>query len=386
MSTLPLLHLHDRRQSLQGWGISLVLHVGAFVVAMVLVADLRLSPQPEPFHWDVALVDPPAKSEAHPPSESTPPPSPPVAPAQVQKQPVEHQPVRQVQVARPVEQTEQIVQQEVKTVTPIVKTVQQPIEQRAQPITPPSPVVTQQVQPLQEAPQQTVTESPLQQAVRESRPVEHRVVAEAQPVVQQSVTHAEAVEAAESVRPQEAAVVSKPVTEATPSEVVESVAAAVHTPAPVASAPSVSERSVVETTPAPVTAPQEAPVKETASVVARELPAMEHAPVEQKAVRSAPATKADYQWLVEALWNRVMQLKRYPYIARLNRWEGQVVLRAVIKADGTVAELEIAKSSGHTILDKDAMEVIRQASPLKLKHPLGKPQIVVNVPISYTLQ
>lgn len=98
-----------------------------------------------------------------------------------------------------------------------------------------------------------------------------------------------------------------------------------------------------------------------------------------------PETKADYGWLAEALWHRVEQLKRYPHIARMNRWEGKVILRAVIKEDGQLIDLEVAETSGYAVLDHDALEVMRQASPLKLKHPLGKPQVVVQVPISYKL-
>ena len=63
-----------------------------------------------------------------------------------------------------------------------------------------------------------------------------------------------------------------------------------------------------------------------------------------------------------------------------------MVLRGVIKADGQVVDLEIAESSGYSVLDRDALEIMKQASPLKLKHPLGQPQVVVQVPISYKLE
>ncbi len=62
-----------------------------------------------------------------------------------------------------------------------------------------------------------------------------------------------------------------------------------------------------------------------------------------------------------------------------------MVLRVVIKETGELADLRIAQSSGHDILDQDALETLKQAAPLKLKQPLGQPQIVVHIPISYKL-
>ena len=100
---------------------------------------------------------------------------------------------------------------------------------------------------------------------------------------------------------------------------------------------------------------------------------------------STAPVKRDYGWLTDALWTRIEQLKRYPSLARLNRWEGKVVVRAVIKETGDVADLRIAQSSGYDILDQDALEILKQTAPLQLKQPLGQPQIVVHIPISYKL-
>jgi periplasmic protein TonB len=100
---------------------------------------------------------------------------------------------------------------------------------------------------------------------------------------------------------------------------------------------------------------------------------------------SAAQAKRDYGWLTEALWSRIEQFKRYPPAARVNQWEGKVVLRAVIKETGDLTDLRIAQSSGHDILDQDALATLKQATPLTLKQPLGQSQIVVHIPISYRL-
>lgn len=100
----------------------------------------------------------------------------------------------------------------------------------------------------------------------------------------------------------------------------------------------------------------------------------------------AAAAKADYGWLMRALLGRIDELKNYPVMARTNRWEGKVILRAVIRDDGQVLMVAVQESSGRSILDNDAMETLKKASPLKLDHPLGKPQVAILMPISYSLQ
>ena len=89
---------------------------------------------------------------------------------------------------------------------------------------------------------------------------------------------------------------------------------------------------------------------------------------------------------MKALLGRLDQLKNYPHLARINHWEGKVVLRAVIKDDGQVLMIDVHESSGRLILDNDAIETLRRASPLKLDHPLGKPQVAILMPISYALR
>ncbi|MEO5955213.1 MAG: energy transducer TonB [Nitrospiraceae bacterium] len=112
--------------------------------------------------------------------------------------------------------------------------------------------------------------------------------------------------------------------------------------------------------------------------------AVAHRVVQQRLVQYRQI-QADYGWLRDTLWSRIEELKQYPTQARKNHWEGKVVVEAVIQADGAVVGLKVAESSGWDILDQEAMTVMRKASPLTLKHPLGKPQLTILVPISYRL-
>ena len=241
-------------------------------------------------------------------------------------------------------------------------------------------------------------------ALHEARPTAPKPqVAEAQPVHTQPMIE-KVQRAVQPVRPDPQIVQREPttvnqtasvVTQAVqPSETVTSVA-------PTAIRETVVQEEQVTATHATVTQPTEAPfvaeppatrqdtepvVQQTAVETAGESTVRSRLPaVEQTASLSVP-TKADYGWLVKALLGRLDQLKNYPQLARINHWEGKVILRAVIKDDGQVLMIDVHESSGRSILDNDAIETLRRASPLKLDYPLGKPQVAILMPISYALR
>lgn len=93
----------------------------------------------------------------------------------------------------------------------------------------------------------------------------------------------------------------------------------------------------------------------------------------------------DFNWLMSLLWNRVTALKRYPQEARMNRWEGRVIVRVIIDERGHLLDAVVAAGSGHEVLDRAALEVIRESCPLALTQPLGRSRIVLRVPIQYKL-
>jgi len=104
-----------------------------------------------------------------------------------------------------------------------------------------------------------------------------------------------------------------------------------------------------------------------------------------KTVPQPAVARADYGWLIESLGTRLAELKRYPTTARSSGLEGKVLLRAVILADGHLADVSVQKSSGHEELDAAAMQTMREASPMHLRRELGRAQITVTVPLVYKL-
>lgn len=55
--------------------------------------------------------------------------------------------------------------------------------------------------------------------------------------------------------------------------------------------------------------------------------------------------------------------KRYPPIARDNGWTGDVVVRIEVAANGAVGSIRVKTSSGHSVLDEQALEMFRKAAP-----------------------
>jgi len=95
--------------------------------------------------------------------------------------------------------------------------------------------------------------------------------------------------------------------------------------------------------------------------------------------------RADYGWLADSIWRRASEIQRYPFQARLNHLEGRVVVRAVIRHDGHLEALAVHETSGHRVLDEEALELIRRVCPLHMKHELGRQQVAVLVPVNYKL-
>ena len=71
----------------------------------------------------------------------------------------------------------------------------------------------------------------------------------------------------------------------------------------------------------------------------------------------------------------------YPRLARKMGWEGKVVVSFVICEDGMVINIRIVKSSGYTLLDKNAVESIKKSMPFP--SPPVRAELVV--PVSYRL-
>ena len=118
-------------------------------------------------------------------------------------------------------------------------------------------------------------------------------------------------------------------------------------PAPVPAAPPVAAAP-----PAPTPAP--APAQP-----APEAPRAASAPAAQ-VVAPDTTTIAQYR---QRLISEAVRYKRYPSRAVDNGWEGDVVLRINVGANGEISEFSVRRGSGHSVLDEQALEMFRRAAP-----------------------
>lgn len=338
-----------RRPDVRSWGCSLFLHLAVLGMACWVVPHEVASFREQPFQWDVALV---ASQDAR---ASTPVPT--AARSRSFRTPAP------VQISRPAESPSTSVD------SPQAEPIH-PIEPRAKPD--PEPIPAPRIAVAAEPPPPSIhppeiEASSLASAVEDAmtRPEKESV----HPLAQASA-------AAQPVEPPPAAI-----PESTPVQAVVTALREEEPSVPAAPREPPAETGAKLHEPVQVTQlSQPVLVEGTANPASEQSGRM---PV-KAGVSPAPA-KADFGWLVQALWSKVAEYKRYPSEARMKHWQGKVVVRVVIDEHGHLLEARIASSSGHEALDEDAIAVITRSCPLALPQPLGQHQVVLRVPIQYRL-
>ncbi len=80
--------------------------------------------------------------------------------------------------------------------------------------------------------------------------------------------------------------------------------------------------------------------------------------------------------------DKILRNVSYPDAARRMGWQGKVLLSFIIRANGSVKGFNIIQSSGFTVLDKDAIETVKDTAPFP--KPPVEAQLVI--PIVYRLE
>lgn len=164
-------------------------------------------------------------------------------------------------------------------------------------------------------------------------------------------------------------------------------------PAPVATVPK------PQRPPAPLPSEHPPEVAKTATTPA----APPAAPSQPEPVAPSPDTRPEHAEsgtdvlmppldpLVDTATVRVLdwlaQHRRYPGAARRARLQGTVEVVVVLMPDGRLVNQRIAQSSGHSILDKAALDLLRRASPVPMSAFFtGEArQLELRLPIIYRL-
>lgn len=76
----------------------------------------------------------------------------------------------------------------------------------------------------------------------------------------------------------------------------------------------------------------------------------------------------------------------YPWMARVNGWEGTVFVRAEVTPEGRVGSLGVNKSSGHPVLDGAALQAVRRWEFIPARQGSRKVASTVEIPITFLLK
>lgn len=102
-------------------------------------------------------------------------------------------------------------------------------------------------------------------------------------------------------------------------------------------------------------------------------------PVETKEI--SVAAQAGYlQANFNGIRNKVSDNLHYPTMARRQGWHGQVQVRFIILLSGEIDDLQIISSSGHSLLDRQALQAVKIAAPFPV------PPVVASIIIPVTFE
>jgi protein TonB len=80
-----------------------------------------------------------------------------------------------------------------------------------------------------------------------------------------------------------------------------------------------------------------------------------------------------------------IKFKRYPRAAMDNNWEGRADVRVTFGADGRRASIVIVRSSGHEILDKQAIDTVTKAF-VPVPPALRGKEFALDIPVIFNLK
>lgn len=165
-----------------------------------------------------------------------------------------------------------------------------------------------------------------------------------------------------------------------PPPQIRAVEAKVPAPPPAVETPAIdSTPAEVAPPPAPMTAPALRPV-ETEVAAAAEAPTR---PLSRAERARAAREQNDF---LRQLMAWLAQHRTYPDAAKKDKTQGTAVVRFSIDRQGRVLSASINRSSGSTVLDAAALEVLQRASPVPaMPASMGRDRLTISLPIEYAL-
>ena len=97
------------------------------------------------------------------------------------------------------------------------------------------------------------------------------------------------------------------------------------------------------------------------------------------------AVKLDLTFLPTKLDYFKMVPPAYPEFARQKGWQGTVVLKALVEEDGTCSRVEVEQSSGHGVLDRSAVQAVKQWEFSPARFGNNPYAVLTRVPVRFIL-
>lgn len=129
--------------------------------------------------------------------------------------------------------------------------------------------------------------------------------------------------------------------------------------------------------------PKPVPRKQTTEPARTAESAVEPPPAATAPVAPAPTPFQEANYKAAYLQNPP---PRYPPLARERHWQGAVLIRVHILADGTADEVRLERSSGHEMLDEAALDAVKSWRFVSAKVGNKAVASTVIVPIEFRLR
>lgn len=149
--------------------------------------------------------------------------------------------------------------------------------------------------------------------------------------------------------------------------------------------------------PAPVTEPVSEPPPPTEVMAvapkANAAPPVETVPAPVPVVQEPPPVinQVDYDdarsRYGNSLWGAISKHKKYPKIAAMRNWQGEAIVELELDGNGKLKSKKIIQSSGHDVLDKQALEMVEKALPFPPPpEVLRGNTFTITVPVPFKLE
>ncbi len=104
-------------------------------------------------------------------------------------------------------------------------------------------------------------------------------------------------------------------------------------------------------------------------------------------VYSDDALDSEMLVIYDYIKRKIQENKKYPYQAKKERIEGVVEMQFSIAGDGVLKNVNIVRSSGHIVLDEEALATIQRAAPYPaIKDRLNTDNLQLSVKLIYKIE